>query len=126
MAIRVGKTREGEPMVNKFKVWEVKDRNGFINASCSTGRKKNKDSDEWINSYWNLGFVGNCKEAALSLKKGDTIVSSEFQVEFKKANDGKYYQSVTIFSFSVEGGQTAPSESGGFQPVDSEDDLPFS
>lgn len=137
MAIRIGTTREGSPLVNKFKVWEVTENNGFIKVSCSTGRKKNKDSDEWINSYWNLGFVGNCKEAAKGLQKGDVIVATEFQVEHTKAKDDKYYTNITVFAFTVEGQKPQQQKlsddgfdfgsggGGGFFPVEGEDDLPF-
>lgn len=121
MAIRIG-TYNGEPVKNYFKVWEVKEQNGFIKANCSTGRKKSKDSNEYVNSSWWMNFVGSCKDKAKELKKGDTVIPSEFQVEYTKGKDDKYWLSVTVFAFDVK---KAEGEQGGFTPVDDPDGLPF-
>ena len=121
MSIRVG-SKDGQPVKNYFKVWKIEESNGYIKAQCSTGRKKNKDSADWINSSWWLGFVGNCKDKAKEIKEGDTIITSEFQVENAPDANKKYWLTVTVFSFEIQAGQT---DNGGFTPVDGEDDLPF-
>jgi len=102
---------------------EVKEK--FVLATLTTGRK-DKQTDKFVNSFWNSKFVGRANTSARELGEGDRIEISSAIITKEKAKDGKYYDNLTIFEFTVLAkGQTKIQEGGGFTPTEEEDDLPF-
>ena len=99
MAISFG----GESKNVYAKVWKTDIHDKFVKASISTSRK-DKKTNEYVNSYWNATFVGNCADEAKVLQEGDRIQISAAQIENAKGKDGKYWVNVTVFGFSVEDG----------------------
>ncbi|MGL5049439.1 MAG: hypothetical protein ACRC6E_02240 [Fusobacteriaceae bacterium] len=81
----------------------------FGNATCtlSTGRKKGKDSQEYINSNWLCKFVGSCKSEALELEEKDRIIIKSAQIDsVYNKESGKTFTGITIFEFEKVGGST--------------------
>ena len=54
-----------------IKVWEITEKDGRVKGNLSES-EKNLDG-EWINWYWTGKFVGDCKDKALNIQKGDMI-----------------------------------------------------
>lgn len=107
MAINIGKFETTgtvfRPSVDKF---------GNPTCTLSTGRKKGKDSDEYINSNWLCKFVGKAKEEALKLEERDRIIIKSAQIDSVYNKDTqKTFTGVTVFEFEVVGGtKTAKKE----------------
>ena len=54
-------------------VWTVEDKGKLVRARVSTGQKKKDGSGEYDNFFWTALFLGDCKEYAAQLEKGDKI-----------------------------------------------------
>ena len=121
------------------KIWKIEYGEKFVKAQISTSRK-DKKTNEYINSPWHATFVGNCVDSAKQLNEGDKIQISSAQIENAKGKDGKYYVNMIIFGFSADDGgnnqQSSPRPVNSkrtqnldvppaYDDSDMEDSLPF-
>lgn len=88
-------------------VWSVTEKDGKYRGRTSTSRKNTK-ADEYVNSNWNVIFVGKANEKAANLSERDRIVvkagDSRIENIYLPEKDGKpasNYVSVTIFDFEM-------------------------
>ena len=107
------------------KLWESEDTGRYVKGKISTGRK-NKQTEEWINSSWFVRFVGASVGLAKTLTKGDKIIINNATIESVYDREKKVtYTTVVIFEFEREG-QAPPTDKPDFVPMDDEDsELPF-
>ena len=112
---------------NYITVWKITEKEGRYSASVTTSRK-NKQTGEYVNSYWNVRFVGSAQEKAKALKEKDRIIvhAGDLNIEntsYKKEGQDKpqNYLSVTIFDFD----QNSTQGSNESSTSDNPDDLPF-
>lgn len=107
------------------KIWEAEDMGRYVKGKIGTSRK-NKQTDEWINSSWFCRFVGECTGLAKTLAKGDKIIITNATIESVYDKDKKItYTTVVIFEFERDG-QAPPIDKPEFVPMDgTDDDLPF-
>lgn len=109
---------------NYITIWKITEKDGRYSGSATTSRK-NKQTGEYINSYWNVRFVGSAQEKAKTLTEKDRIIvhAGDLNIEntsYKKEGQDKpqNYLSVTIFDFE-------PNNSQSSNTSDNPDDLPF-
>lgn len=109
---------------NYLTIWKITEKDGRYTGSASSSRK-NKTTNEYVNSWWNVKFVGSALEKAKSLKERDRIIvhAGDLSIEntsYKKEGQEKpqSFLAVTIFDFEISTpqGETTTSNS---------DDLPF-
>lgn len=100
------------------KVWDVEIKDRYVSADLSTS-KKEKDGTYTNINYKFCKFVGGAFEQAKSLNKGDTITIEKGAIGKRKGKDGKVWDDVVIFAFTVT--KTAD----GFTQDDNTDDLPW-
>lgn len=114
-----------------IKVWEVKIHPNMVTADLSSS-KKNKDG-EYENTNWmGVKFVGESKERATSLRKGDMIEIVSGMAGKRKYQD-KWYDDVVVFDFNVMSkseskpkAEVKSDDVGGFYDDHDENaDLPF-
>lgn len=95
------------------KVWSVQDMNGkFAKVRLSVSRK-NKDTDQYEQTFAGFcTFVGSAYAGSSKLKEGSRIKLGEVDVtsKFDKAAN-KEYVNYTVFSFEDADGQIAASQS---------------
>ena len=104
---------------SKFvKVWDIEIKERYISADLSTS-KKEKDGTYTNSNYKFCKFVGGAFDMAKLLHKGDTITIDKGAIGKRKGKDGKLWDEVVIFEFTV----TKTAE--GFAPDDNTDDLPW-
>lgn len=96
-------------------IWKVTEKNGGYLGSGSTSRKNNK-TGEYINSNWNLRFVGNALAKAPSLKERDRIIIKQGNLNIENTlykKEGQEnptpYLSVIIFDFELVNGKQGGS-----------------
>lgn len=109
---------------NYLTIWKITEKDGRYTGSASSSRK-NKTTNEYVNSWWNVKFVGSALEKAKNLKERDRIIvhAGDLSIEntsYKKEGQEKpqSFLAVTIFDFEISTpqGETTTSNS---------DDLPF-
>lgn len=85
-----------------LKVWKLDVKEKFVSAT-TTSSKKDKANDTWINSNWNVRFVGKCLGQAKELKEGDKIVVINGTVEnvWDKVKE-KAWVNVVVFEFELQ------------------------
>ena len=108
------------------KVWEVEDKGKYLSGKIGSSRK-NKATDEWINSTFFCRFVGHAVELARTLVKGDKIIITNATIEstYDKEKQ-KGFTNVAIFNFEMNEGQgTSPKQADTYQQEDDTDELPF-
>ncbi len=107
-----------------LKIWKVEDKGKSVTAT-TTSSKKDKITNAWVNSNWNVRFVGKCLEDAKRLAEGDKIVINNGVVENvwdKEKN--RAWLNVLVFEFNwQEQNNNMPSVAD--VEADSQDDLPF-
>ena len=104
-----------------FKIWEVEDKGKFVKAKASTS-KKDKQTDTWVNSNWNVRFVGKCIDEAKTLEVGDRIVATNGIIENVWDKEKKMaWLNVIIFEFEKqeENSHEVPTT------IEDDDELPF-
>lgn len=108
-------------------VWSVEEKDGKYKGRASTSRK-NKQTNEYQNSNWNVRFVGAAADKAKNLVEKDRIVikTGDLSIEniyLPESGDRKAtsYISVTIFDFDKLNGETTTNE---VKPANN-DELPF-
>ena len=118
MSLNIGKSY--------IKVWETEDKDNYIKAKVSSGRKDKRNEGQYINSSWFCRFVGKSVEQARTLTKGDKITILNGMVESVWDKDKqKAYTGIVVFEFEQEG---QPQGQAGFTPMEDEesgDILPF-
>ncbi len=109
-------------------IWSVEEKNGMYKGRASTSRKNKKDNT-YINSNWNVRFVGSAAEKASGLVEKDriTVKPGDLNVEnIYLPEDGERkastYLVVTIFDFEKQSAQNNSMST--VQPANS-DELPF-
>lgn len=108
-------------------IWSVEEKNGMYKGRASTSRKNKKDNT-YINSNWNVRFVGSAAEKASGLVEKDriTVKPGDLNVEnIYLPEDGERkastYLVVTIFDFEKQ----SSNNEGSTKPSTNNDDLPF-
>ena len=110
-------------------IWSIEEKDGRYKGRASTSRKNKKDNT-YVNSNWNVSFVGSASEKAKTLVEKDRIVvkAGDLNVEniyLPENGDRKAtsYLLVTIFDFEKQtpNGAETPKQT---QPSN-DDDLPF-
>ena len=112
-------------------IWSVTEKDGRYSGRGTTSRK-NKLDNTYINSQWNLRFVGTAAAKAETLAERDRIVihSGNLQVENSELpqaqSDGtkRYYLCVTIFDFDLANQATTKSVNTNDVQANN-DELPF-
>jgi hypothetical protein len=107
-------------------VWSIAEKDGKISGRVSTSRK-NKQNDTYVNSNWNVRFVGNALEKAKTLteksrikvKAGDSTIENVYLAP-QGDKPATSYLSVTIFDFE-DASENKSDNSGKV----TDDDLPF-
>lgn len=113
---------------NKVSIFKVEDKGNYVTANASEG-VKDKDGN-WTNQYWNLMFLGKCKEEAKMLQDKDKITLKGGLIDNKYDKEKqKTYITVKVFEFEIVDGQTK-QETSGFYPIyenieEDNSDLPF-
>jgi len=106
-------------------VWKIEDKDTFIKGTVSTS-EKTQEEGKYINSNWNVKYVGKSKEKALLLSERDRIkiLSGKITtVLWGKDENKKLYTNVTIFDFEMAN-KTNKVENTSEE--DENDELPFS
>jgi hypothetical protein len=96
----------------KAYVSKIEKKQYWTIGTVSTSRKKEKDSTDYIKSFWNAKFKSDPTEGKITITKA--FLTNE------KADNGKYYVNMTVLEFEQEA-------KAGFTPVDDSDSdgLPF-
>ena len=83
-----------------LKIWKIEDKGKSVVASCSTSEKDRQNEGEYINSNWNVRFVGKCLEDAKQLSEGDRvkIVGGKITNVWDKENK-RNWLNVVVFEF---------------------------
>lgn len=104
------------------KVWKVEvNDHGFVKVKLGDSRK-NKDGEYENWSWFNVNFVGNCKEKAKTLNEGDTI-TIDSGIIAKREYNGNYYDDITVFAYTITSESTSqPAPPSADIP---DDDIPF-
>ncbi len=105
-------------------VWKVEDATTFVKGTISTSEKG--QDGKWINSHWNVRYVGSAKEKALSLSEKDRIKIISGKITNILGGTGenkKLYTNVVIFDF--EPLQSNNSSKSTQTEEEQEDALPF-
>lgn len=109
-------------------IWSVEEKDGKYRGRASTSRK-NKQTNEYQNSNWNVSFVGAAAEKAATLAEKDRIVikAGDLSIEniFLPENGDRKattFLRVTIFDFEKQSAQNNATPN--VQPANS-DELPF-
>ena len=103
-----------------LKIWKVEDKGNCFKATASTG-KKDKRTEAWVNSNWNVTFVGECLEQAKTLKVGDkvTIISGIIENVWDKEKS-RNWLNVVVFKIECD-----ENNSNVATEDDDDDVLPF-
>ena len=107
------------------KVYRVEDKGNYCAGSLNTYRK-DKQKDEYINSWWNCKFVGKAKSVAEGLQDKTKVKIVSAIVEnksYEKDGQKRSWLEVVVFDMEVDG----QAQTDGFYPVrdNEEDSLPF-
>lgn len=87
------------------------EKKGKLTVGTVSTSRKDKQSDEYVKSFWNAKFVkGKPTQGKIEIIKG--MLTNE------KAENGKYYVNLIVLEFNQE-------SSNGFTPVDDFDECPF-
>ena len=105
-------------------VFRAEDKGKYVQATISTARK-DKRTDEYINSNWFCRFVGKALDQARGLSDKDRIEIKNAAIENIYDKEKKRsYLNVVIFEFEMQ--QPKEKVEDGFIPVAADDDLlPF-
>jgi len=87
---------------NWVTIWEIKEVKGMVFGKSSEGIK-NKEG-KYDNIYWDLMFLGDCKESAKTLIAKDRIIIKGGIVE-NRYNKETQKLSVTVKVFEFEGAE---------------------
>lgn len=104
-----------------MKIWKVEDKGNFVTAT-TTSSKKDKQKDIWVNSNWNVRFVGKCLEEAKRLVEGDKIIVNNAVIENvwdKEKN--RAWLNVVVFEFELQ----EKKEEVFYEVSDEDSELPF-
>ena len=108
-------------------IWSVEEKNGKYKGRGSTSRK-NKQTNEYQNSNWNLSFVGTAAQKAATLAEKDRIAikAGDLSIEniFLPENGERKATTlliVTIFDFEKQGQQNTTPKTVN----EDSDELPF-
>ena len=109
-------------------VWSITEKDGKVSGRVSTSRK-NKKNDTYVNSNWNVRFVGNALEKAKTLsekskikvKAGDSTIENIYSAP-QGDKPATNYLTVTIFDF--EDANSNDGLSGGASQL-TDDELPI-
>ncbi len=104
-----------------LKIWKTEDKGKSVTAT-TTSSKKDKIKDLWVNSNWNVRFVGKCLEDAKRLVEGDKIVIHNGVIENvwdKEKN--RAWLNVVVFEFDWQ----EKKEEVFYEVSDDDNSLPF-
>ena len=104
-----------------LKVWKVEDKGKFVKAQCTSG-KKDKQTDTWINSNWNVRFCGKCLVDAKKLKEGDSVKIQSGIIE-NVWDKEKQRNWLNVVVFELEGADNNPNDE--YPILEDEEELPF-
>ncbi len=100
-------------------VWSVEDKGNYVEGRISTS-KKDKRTDEYVNSNWFPRFVGKCKDVAAGLGERDRIIITNAAIESVYVKETqKTYTNMVIFDFEM---QEAKND---YTVIDEQEGLPF-
>ena len=95
-------------------VSKVTDKGKYSTATLSTSRK-DKQTDEYIKSYWDIKFIGGTPHDG-------KITITKASMSKEKAKDGKYYLNMAAFEWEQEPKDEIPA---GFAALDDSEDFSF-
>jgi hypothetical protein len=116
------------------KIWKIDRKENYSLVQISTGRKKAKDSTEYVNSSWYARFVGKAHEKAKKLEGSERIVILFGRVDnepYEKDGEKRYPKTanVTVFDFELADAKRPKSNDWDQAPTvndsDNSEDLPF-
>jgi len=108
-----------------LRVWKSEVKEKMVIADLGEG-KKNKDGGFDNFTWFGVKFVGNCKEKAESLEKGDTVEIVNGLISQRKWED-KWFNDIVVFDFEVmtKGNGEVVSQTTNDFAVEDDDDLPY-
>lgn len=91
----------GDRTSKYVKIWDVEDKGNYVKGRIGSSSKDKEGN--YKNSNWFATFVGQAKEKAESLSKGDVIEITNGGVEniFSKEKEREYLN-VVIFDFEMQ------------------------
>ena len=100
-----------------LRVFDVNVKDKYVEVTLSEGEKQQDGS--WKNYYWNnVRFVGQAKDSAVELNKGDTIEIKSGKATPFKSEKGNYFINAVVFDFDI-------MNRAEVQTVEDDDDLPY-
>lgn len=113
---------------NYMTIWSITEKDGKISGRASTSRK-NKQNDTYVNSNWNVRFVGNALEKAKTLTEKSKIKiapgdSSIENVYLAPQGDKAAASFLTVTIFDFENVSENKPATDNMNAV-TDDDLPF-
>ena len=127
-------------------LWQSEDRGNFVKASISTSEKDREDETKYINSNWNVSFLGKSVDKIRGLPERTRfkILSAKISTSTKEYNgEKKTFTNLAIFDIEFPDNNAPPTQNSkptsapknkpkstenqaGFSPVDDQsDELPF-
>lgn len=88
------------------------EKKGKIYVGTLSTSRKDKQTDEYVKSYWNAKFIGG-DVADGKIKVSKAMLTNE------KAENGKYYVNLTVFEWEQE--NAIPE---GFAALEDDDEIP--
>lgn len=86
-------------VTGKAKVYNLDTQAKFVKSSLQVGKKKQDET--WDNMWFQAKYVGNCKDKASTLQKGDTIDIKSATLESFQSEKKVTYVTIVIFAFDV-------------------------
>ena len=106
-------------------VWKIEDKGKYCSGRISSS-KKDRRTGNYVNSNWNVRFIGNACDPAKSLRERDKIIITNGFIEniWDKENN-RNWLTLIVFDFEFADGRNAQPTPEGFEEVSTEDELPF-
>ena len=112
-------------------VWKVENKGKYCSGRVSSS-KKDRRTGNYVNSNWNVRFIGHSFEPAKALKEKDKITITNGFIEniWDKENNRNWLTLVVFdFEYSEQAKQAnasnSASSSGDYVEVETEPELPF-
>ena len=111
-------------------VWKVEDKGKYCSGRISTS-KKDKRTGNYVNSNWQIRFIGHSFEPAKALKEKDKItITNGFIENIWDKENNRNWLTLVVFDFEYsDGGSAQPvssnSNSNDYVEVETEPELPF-
>lgn len=109
-------------------LWQTKTtEQGFLKGSISTSRKDKKNDGKYINSSWNVTFMGDAAEKIDGLPEQTRlkILSGVINNEAREYEDGKkFFMNVTIFDVEVVENNNSNRSASNNKPISAPKNTP--